>query len=343
MKSKLLLLLAFAIFFIPPSVFAGCTFSVNGAASTVTSSCSFDNNIDGLDAGPGDGTSTTNTGELKIAGGTLTILATQEIVLGKLTLTGGSLAIIDGGKLSIGKTLWYIDKDRDSYVTSLTPMLSASMPTGGIRKSFLTPLGIDCNDDDQAGQGIAVPHVFIAHTQCYVDADGDTYTNGLAANTTCLNTGSCATATRASLASNGATSSPYTAGRLANAANGTDCGDSTSNANNVYAHSGATAYYSVPFLNNSGVSNYDYDCSSGGTAAGEVKDPSQPIYVCNVTGCATHVFTISNGFAAATACGATGTWNVYAGAVAGTCTTTVAGAGTTCPAVTTSSVAQKCH
>jgi len=340
MKSKLLLLLAFAVFFVPSSVFARCTFTTNASISTVTSSCSFDNNIDGLDVGP-DGNSTTNTGELKIAGGTLTILATQEIVLGKLTLTGGALAIIDGGKLSIGKTLWYVDKDGDSYVTSLTPVLSATKPVGGIRKSFLSPLGIDCNDDDQAGGAGA--HVFIAHAQCYTDADGDNYTNGLAANTTCLNTASCETATRASLASNGAAASTYTSGRLKNAANGTDCGDSTSNANNVNAHSGQTAYYSVPFLNNSGVSNYDYDCSSNGTAAGEVKDPSQPTYVCNTTGCAFHIFTISNGFAAATACGATGAWKTYAGAVAGTCRTMVYRAGRTCPAVATSGVAQKCH
>jgi|GEM_PF-2329453 len=258
MKSKLLLLLAFAVLFIPSSVSAGCAFTTNASTSTVASSCSFDNTIDGIDVGP-DGSSTINTGELKIAGGTLTILATQEIILGKLTLTGGVLVIIDGGKLSIGKTLWYIDKDGDSYVTSLTPALSATKPVGGIRKSFLSPLGVDCGDND------------------------------------------------------------------------------------ANAHPGQTAYYSVPFLNNSGVSSFDYDCSGGGTAAGEVKDPSQPTFICSTTGCASHVFTISNGFAAATACGATGTWNTYAGAVAGTCTTTVAGAGRTCPAVTTSSVAQKCH
>lgn len=313
----------------------------------MTSSCSFDNNIDGIDEGS-DANSTTNTGELRIAGGTLTITATQQISLGKLTLTGGSLAIIDGGKLAIGKTLWYIDADKDSYVKSLTPQLLAAQPAGGVRKAFLTPLGVDCNDADGGAVGAGPQHVFrTSPQQCYTDLDKDGYTNGSAANTSCINATTCAGATKASASSDGAgTVQTFTAGQLKDAANGTDCGDSAANANNVNAHSGQAAYYSVQFLNNSGVLNYDYDCSANGTAAGEVKDPSQPLYVCNATGCATHTFTISNGFAAATGCGALGTWNTYAGAVAGTCTTsynTGIAPGTTCPAVTPTSVPQNCH
>ncbi|MFZ2206164.1 MAG: hypothetical protein WA061_04600 [Microgenomates group bacterium] len=333
MKFKLLLLLALALLLIPRSVEAGCTFSVNGDANTMVSSCSFDNDIDGIDEGA-DASSTTNTGELRIAGGTLTITATQQISLGKLTLTGGSLAIIDGGKLAIGKTLWYIDADQDSYVTSLTPQLLAAKPVGGIRKAFLTPLGVDCNDNDGGAAGAGPQHVFrTSPQQCYTDADGDTYTNGPEANSSCINAATCAAATKASASSHGALMATYTAGRLRDAATATDCGDGNAN-----AHPGQALYYSTSFTNTVTGLAYDWNCSGA-----QDKDPSQPTYVCNTTGCASHVFTISNGFAAATACGATGTWNTYAGAVAGTCTTTIGGAGTTCPAVTTTSVAQKCH
>lgn len=315
----------------PSLAFAGCTYNTVGTTSTITSSCSFDETVDGLDTGTG----LENTSELRISGGTLTIGGNQSVLLGKLTLTGGALAIIDGGKLLLNRVLWYTDADNDGYATTLLPKSDpvpgplTPTPTGFKRKAVFTPTGIDCNDSSNL--------VKISHAQCYTDADGDTYTNGLAANTTCLSHATCATATSASASTVGADVTAYTAGRLRDAATTNDCGDTVAN-----AKPGQTTYFSTPFLNNSGVSQYDYDCSANGTAAGETKDPTQPLYVCNVTGCASHYFTISAGFTTATACGATGTWKTYAGAGGAACTINIAGAGTTCPAGTTSSVVQKC-
>lgn len=331
MNIVLSVLLGILILFSPFSAFAGCTYNTVGTTSTITSSCSFDNTVDGFDTGTG----LENTSELRISGGTLTIGGNQAIALGKLTLTGGAIAIIDGGKLLLNRVLWYTDADNDGYATTALPKSDAlpgpltPTPTGFKRKVAFTPSGIDCNDLESA--------VKISHAQCYTDADGDSYTNGLAANTTCLSNSTCALSTSASASTHGSAVTAYTAGRLKDAATTNDCGDGNTN-----AYPGQATYFSTPFLNNSGVSQYDYDCSGSGTAAGQTKDPSQPLYVCNVTGCASHYFTISAGFTTDTACGATGTWKTYAGAGGAACTINIASAGTTCPAGTTSSVVQKC-
>lgn len=331
MNIVLSVLLGIIILLSPSSTLAGCTYNTVGTTSTITSSCSFDNTVDGFDTGTG----LENTSELRISGGTLTIGGNQAIALGKLTLTGGAIAIIDGGKLLLNRVLWYTDADNDGYATTALPKSDAlpgpltPTPTGFKRKVAFTPSGIDCNDLESA--------VKISHAQCYTDADGDSYTNGLAANTTCLSHSTCALSTSASASTHGSAVTAYTAGRLKDAATTNDCGDGNTN-----AYPGQATYFSTPFLNNSGVSQYDYDCSGSGTAAGETKDPSQPLYVCNVTGCASHYFTISAGFTTATACGATGTWKTYAGAGGAACSINIAGAGTACPAGTTSSVVQKC-
>lgn len=324
--------LATLLLFVPSLAFAGCTYNTVGTTSTITSSCSFDNTVDGFDTGSG----LENTSELRISGGTLTIGGNQAIALGKLTLTGGALAIIDGGKLLLNRVLWYTDADNDGYATTALPKSDplpgplTPTPTGFKRRVAFTPTGVDCND--------LASEVKISHTQCYADADTDTYTNGLAPNSTCLSHATCPLSTSTSASTHGAPVVSHTSpNELRDAATTNDCGDTVAN-----AKPGQTAYFSTPFLNNSGVSQYDYDCSGNGTAAGETKDPSQPLYVCNVTGCASHYFTISAGFTTATACGATGTWKTYAGAGGAACTINIAGAGTTCPAGTTSSVVQKC-
>lgn len=321
MNIKLFLFTLFVLFLLPYQSFAACSFSVVSTTNTVGSSCSFDNTLDGIDMGTG----TTNTSILKIAGGTVTIGANQQIAIGSMTLTGGSLAIIAGGKLLLNTPMWYTDPDNDGYYDS-TLSLAKIQASFAVRKNSINPSAFDCN----AGSSV----VSIPHSQCYADLDGDTYTNGLQANTTCLNSASCATATQASASTNGAAVTAYTAGRLKDTANGTDCADLVAGAN-----PGVTAYSASTFTDNSSATSYDWNCS--GIAD---KDPTQPAYVCSVTGCAAHFFTINNGWAGAVpACGATATWNTYAGAVAGTCTTNIAGAGTTCPVVTTSSPAERCR
>ena len=400
MNIKLLLFAFFAFFVLPYGSFAACSFAVNGTTNTVSSSCSFDNTNDGLDAGTtaviNGQTVPVNTSILKISGGTVTIGATQQIAVGSMNLTGGSLAIIAGGKMLLNTPIWYTDPDNDgAYDPVFT--FSKTQPTYAIRKNTANPSTFDCNtssaavgkphaqcygdaDGDAYTNGLAAnttclnvaattcasataasastngaavtnytagrlrdaangadcndgsTSVFTAHAQCYSDADGDTYTTAAAANTTCLNTASCATATQASTSTNGAATTAYTAGRLRDAATTVDCGASDPN-----AYPGSGYYGGVTFTNTSGGSGWDYNCNSVVT----YQIPAS--YVCNVAGCASHYFTISNGWAGAVAaCGTTATYNTYAGAVAGACTT-YTGGGVTCPAVTTSTPLQLCN
>lgn len=117
-----------------------------------------------------------------------------------------------------------------------------------------------------------------------------------------------------------------------------DCGPNSAN-----AYVGSTYYGTTPFqklnpITGATTSSYDYNCD------GVETKQYQTTYSCSVAGCAAHYFTIANGWAgAAPACGASATWNTYAGAVAGTCTTNIGGAGTTCPAVTTTTPTQGCR
>lgn len=409
MKIKLLLFALFFLFAIPLKSYAACSFSVNGTTNTVTSSCSFDNAIDGIDMGTttvvNGQTVPVNSSVLKIAGGTVTIGATQQIAIGSVNLTGGSLAIIAGGKMLLNTPMWYVDTDNDGVYDSSAYTLNKNPDVSlhAVRvNATATPSTIDCNI------GGATSY---SHTQCYEDSDGDTYTVGLKANTTCLNTASCATASLSSASTNGAAiTGPFPTGTLRNAANGADCNDGTTSdgSSGVYiSHSqcyqdedrdgytyglepnttclntaacatatkssastdgaavtgpftaarlrdaattndcadalpgvnpAVTAYSASSFVDNTGATSWDWNCVSG-----QESDPTQPIYACGVTGCASHYFTITAGFAAAPGCGNLGTWKTYAGAGGAACTIYVAGAGVTCPAATTSSVAQRCR
>ncbi len=214
MNIKLFFFALFALLLLPYQTFAACTFSVSGTTKTVSSSCSFDNPIDGIDMGTG----LNNSGVLKIAGGTLTITTNQQIAVGSVQLSGGSLVIFTGGALHLNSPIWYKDSDSDGTYDT-TPVISKTLPTVNAIRRGETPIPtsqIDCNTGGATS---------IAHSQCYADADGDTYTNGLAANTTCLNTASCATATRASASTDGAAVTTFVAGTLRDAVNGTDCNE----------------------------------------------------------------------------------------------------------------------
>jgi hypothetical protein len=319
MNTKLFLFILFVFFFLPLQSMAACTFSVNGATNTVSSSCAFDNALDGLDTGTGN----TNTSILRINSGTLTIGANQQIAVGSVNLTGGSLAIIAGGKMLLNTSMWYQDPDGDGVYNS-TILLSNNPASNlnAVRKnSTPTPSTFDCNPS-----GVTK----IAHTQCYTDADGDTYTNGLAPNTTCLNAATCALATAASASTDGATVTPFTAGRLRDAATAIDCGDT-----NATAHPNQGTYSASTFTNTQTGLSFDWNCD--GVQTQELTS----LYVCNVTGCAAHYYTIANGWSgSAPACGVQGTWNTTAGISAGTCTTLDSTA--TCASSGASAATQKC-
>jgi len=104
---------------------------------------------------------------------------------------------------STGFTTRYTDADGDGYGTGTSFQACPDNPAYAANNT-------DCNNGSA--------NVFTSHAQCYTDADGDVFTNGLAANTTCLNTASCATATKASASTDGATVTTYTAGTLQNSA-----------------------------------------------------------------------------------------------------------------------------
>jgi len=224
---------------------------VNDATKTVA----------GLDLGSG----TQNTSIMTVKSGVLTVQPKQTIAAGSFVLTGGSIALPANGtgQLKVGSPLWVVDADHDGYVAGsggAPKLYYGTQPANSARKNTLSSMSIaDCND----GPGTNANLVFLAHTQCYTDADGDTYTSGATADSTCLNTTSCATATARSASTDGATvTTGLTAGRMANAATTLDCYD-----NNLNAYPGS-AYCSTA---SRGDGSYDYNCRGGsGVACGTV-------------------------------------------------------------------------
>jgi len=306
-----------------PAYAATCSFNQSSGIFTNTASCTFNNAVDGIDHGTG----TVNSGVLRINTGSITIGANQTIAVGSINLTGGSLVIIGGGKLILNTPLWYTDADGDGAYDSVL-VASKTMGANYVRKNAISPSSFDCNSGST--------EVSISHAQCYTDADGDGYTVGLAANTTCLNSSSCNTATKASASTNGATVTTYTAGRLRDSASATaDCGDGNAN-----AKPGQTSYFTGTFTNTATGLSYDWNCDGTQTLQ------NTTIYSCATSGCASHYFTITAGWqTSAPACGASANWRTYpAGAgSSGACTINVAGAGTTCPTATTTTVTQGCR
>lgn len=127
---------------------ATCSFNQASGTFTNTSSCTFDNVIDGVDYGTG----TNNTGVLQINTGTVTIGAGQEVAVGSLNLTGGSLVIIGGGKLSLNTPLWYRDTDGDgAYETVL--VASKTQPAGTVARKATNPTATDCGNNVNAKVG----------------------------------------------------------------------------------------------------------------------------------------------------------------------------------------------
>lgn len=133
----------------------------------------------------------------------------------------------------------YADADGDGvFGTSSSQVCSGnSLPSG-----YQGSAGTDCKDT-----GTSASQVWVVKT-CYIDNDGDTYTNG---SKTCTNHATCTSATRASTGSSNDVTT-YTAGRLLNSASGTaDCADSSSN-----VRPNQTSYFTSQTPNG----DYDYNC-----------------------------------------------------------------------------------
>ena len=257
---------------------------------TISGSCSFAASQMGVDAGTG----TTNTANLIVTNGTLTVAVGTTIGVGKITI-GASGIVSNVGITKIGAPLYWTDADGDGY--AVDPAITAVSLTGGTgkkRRDALASTSVwDCDDtvysttntcctvgtyyQDADGDGYGDPAVsqsicptagwvanntdcndgastgstvWIAHAQCYANMDQDPVSAGLRANTTCLNTSSCATATKASASTNNATVTTYTAGQLSNTGSN-DCNDNDSS---VYPGNGS--WYT---------DNSDHDCVGGVT------------------------------------------------------------------------------
>ena len=247
--------------------------------SNFTSTCTI-TGVEGVDNPQNSETSTTTNASLALGtNSAITINNGGTLAVNSLSITAGTIAIQTGGQIKFNTPLYVADADADGYPVDFTLYTASASGRRrlGLMRSFATA---DCGDStystanscctvatryqDADADGYGNPAVsisacttagyvdnntdcndgsalvFTSHAQCYTDADGDTYTTGLAANTTCLNTVSCATATKASASTTGAAVTTYTAGRLRNAAVGSDCNETGTNAANVYIS--ATCY-----------------------------------------------------------------------------------------------------
>lgn len=196
-----------------------------GTTVTVSSSCTFANNADGVDSG---GSGTGNTGVITItSGATLTVGAGQTIAYGSITKgAGGGSIIKTGGGVLLKAGIWYTDADADGYPSSTTAVVQTTQPANGRRKNVMTSVSsADCNDADNTkyqnltGYGGS-------------DADGDTYYNG----------------SSTSVCSGASLPSGYSSSQ--------DCYDSDAN-----VKPGQTTLFSTPYNG----SSYDYNCDGSTT------------------------------------------------------------------------------
>lgn len=225
----------------------------------------------GVDNGSSD--EAVNTAVFEVQSGILALNAIDTLAVGSLKVTGGSIAIANGSTIEVGKSIWTVDTDGDGYSKDFKLFVGSKPTGGRRKNALSTQSGlVDCDDNnvsignisqstfyqDADGDGAGrssvsqvsctAPSGYVAnntdcndgsnlvsisHAQCHTDADGDTYTSGLAANTTCLNNASCASATRASASTHGAGVSTYTAGRLRDSASASlDCNDNSFSSGN---------------------------------------------------------------------------------------------------------------
>lgn len=111
---------------------------------TVTTVCSFNGTVNGVDSGTGG----QNTANLSLApGGSLTILSGQTIAVGSISLNGGSVTIQNGGSIALGIPLWMKDADADGYPETTTQYIGQLPPVNGRRRNTQTTIHIaDGND-----------------------------------------------------------------------------------------------------------------------------------------------------------------------------------------------------
>ncbi len=112
---------------------------------TISADCAFSGTINGVDSGTG----TTNTAQLHISSGILTINASQIIAVGTLILEGGSVAlpINNTGAIKTRAAVYLVDADADGYPATTIQYAGGSPPADGRRRNVMTSLTLtDCYD-----------------------------------------------------------------------------------------------------------------------------------------------------------------------------------------------------
>jgi len=230
--------MAFSILFCfyKPARAVDCTTAPINGSLTISTSCSFPNTYDGVDAGTG----TTNTAILTVSSGTLTVASGQTLSAGSVKFTGGSLFLIQTGQLAVGKPLYMKDADADGYPDSLS-LITNTATTGYVRRSSLASLTLDCdagatysasNTCCSANGSACGADSTCCSAICGTNADGDGYFSAALGHS-----GTCQ-----------ATTKPYT-----------DCYDSNAN-----AYPGEPNSYTV----NRGDGSFDYNCDGAETGPG---------------------------------------------------------------------------
>lgn len=241
LKTIILMFVLFFIFFVGViRVQAACVDSDASAGRyTLSGSCSFAENVDGIDA---NGANSTNSAILTVTTGvTLTVDQNQTIATGIIDLKGGgSIIITKGGtaKILLKQPLYITDIDGDTYPAS--PTLSTTS-TGRVRLYTIPDANravLDCNDSLTNNQNTL-------STTYYPDSDLDNYTATAVTGATdkCSTASTWNTATQSSIPGVASNNATFTAGqRKAAASASTDCNDTGTNSSNVFVSFSGSCY-----------------------------------------------------------------------------------------------------
>ncbi|MFA6081342.1 MAG: hypothetical protein WC741_02955 [Patescibacteria group bacterium] len=207
----------------------------NSDRYTLSGSCTFPGQIDGIDA---NGANSTNSAILTVVSGvTLSVSSNQTLAVGKIDMKGGGAIIIPrnvGAQIKLKTPIYMTDEDNDG--TPASP--SAILVPNGIDKRMYTISAAkkslsDCNDIPANGGA----NVW-STTTCSPDLDGDGYTSS--AQYTCTDNATCSSVAYAGTAGTNDVTL-YTVGELKTpheTPSGPDCNDDyidlSPNADKVY-------------------------------------------------------------------------------------------------------------
>jgi len=199
----------------------------------ISADCQFSNNAAGVDAGSG----LQNSAFLKISNAVLTLGNTQTLSVGSFRVeSGGAINIPKGGNIQVGKPLWVavIDQDGDGYYNASSgtdPEVSATQPTGKVRKNVWAANGTDCNDNSSNVVNANMVWRTLFGAPC-LDNDSDQYGSILTGKTCAGGTGDLSAVSNSVYTNIAWLSTPdtndvtnYGAGNLRTSCLGEDCDD----------------------------------------------------------------------------------------------------------------------